>query len=60
MTVSIVHNDLHEPWFDEVRVVDSEWVELGLTTPQGERIYYRIPRRTLFRGIDEVLAHPAA
>lgn len=39
-------------WYDDVRVLDNEWIEIGVTTPSGEKVYYRIPRRTLFASID--------
>lgn len=41
-----------EPWFEEARIVDQEWMELLVMTPKGEKVYYRVPRRTLFRDID--------
>jgi hypothetical protein len=41
-----------EPWFEEARIVDQEWIELLVMTPKGEKVYYRVPRRTLFRDID--------
>lgn len=44
--------DIEERWFEDVRIVDKEWVELLVTTPGGEKVYYRVPRRTLFREID--------
>ena len=40
-------------WFDEARVVDAEWVELSVTTADGEHVYYRVPRRTHFRNLDD-------
>jgi hypothetical protein len=46
-----VHNP-DEPWFDEIREIDAEWVEVKVTTSKGEIVYYRIPRRTLFPNID--------
>ncbi len=41
-------------WYDEIHIVDGEWIEVSVTTPRGEKVYYRIPRRTLFRDIDEM------
>jgi hypothetical protein len=49
-----------EQWFDDFRVVDSEWAEVSVTTSRGERVYYRVPRRTLFRKIDEQSTHGKA
>lgn len=42
-----------ERWFDDVRIVDQECVEISVTTSHGEKIYYRILRRTLFSNVDE-------
>ena len=42
----------NEPLFDAARLVDREWMELSLTTPDGDKAYFRVPRRTLFAGID--------
>ncbi|HEX3588186.1 MAG TPA: hypothetical protein VHV74_01045 [Pseudonocardiaceae bacterium] len=42
-----------EPWFDDARVVDREWVEYSVTTSSGQQVRYRIPRRTLFTAIDQ-------
>jgi hypothetical protein len=47
------HNEITEPWFDDLRVVDSEWVEFTVTTSDGEKAHFRVPRRTLFRELDE-------
>lgn len=44
-------------WFDEVRVVDSDWVEVFLKTELGDFVY-RIPRRTLFNDIDQAARLP--
>jgi hypothetical protein len=41
-----------EEWFDAVHIIDAEWVELDVTTSQGETVHYRIPRKTLFESID--------
>lgn len=41
-----------KPWFDEIREIDPEWVEVKVTTSKGETVYFRIPRRTLFPEID--------
>jgi hypothetical protein len=43
-----------EKWFDTARVLDAEWLELTVTTPAGEVVHYRIPRRTLFDDIDRM------
>jgi hypothetical protein len=42
-----------DTWFDEVHVVDQEWVEVSLRTPVGRHVRYRIPRRTLFQKVDQ-------
>jgi hypothetical protein len=42
------------PWYDDAEVVDGEWIEVSVTTSNGEKVYYRIPRRTLFHRIDKV------
>lgn len=44
--------DDDDQWFDEVHIVDDEWVALDVTTPQGEAVRYRVPRKTLFESID--------
>jgi hypothetical protein len=41
-----------ENWFDQARILDQEWVELDVTTPRGEKVFYCVPRRTLFQAID--------
>lgn len=48
-----------EPWFDYARDIDPEWIELRVTTKDGEHVYYRIPRRTFFQEIDEVTSSMA-
>ena len=44
-----------QSWFDDVRIVDSEWIELSVTTVQGEKVWYSIPRRALFSVADETI-----
>ena len=44
----------NEPLFDAARPVDREWMELSVTTSEGNQVYFRVPRRTLFRDIDDI------
>lgn len=44
---------IDEPWFDDLRIVNSEWVEISVTTTYGRKVRYRIPRQTLFAAADE-------
>ncbi len=46
--------DKEEPWFDEVRIIDADWVELSVTTAHGEAVHYEVPRRTTFSTIDRL------
>jgi hypothetical protein len=41
------------PWYDDVEVVDAEWIKVSVTTTNGDQVHYRFPRRTLFRKIDQ-------
>jgi hypothetical protein len=41
------------PWYDKVEVVDAEWINVSVTTTNGDQVHYRIPRRTWFHKIDE-------
>lgn len=45
--------DAVDPWFDNARILDQEWVELSVKTPAGNQVLYRIPRRTLFEKVDQ-------
>ena len=42
-------------WFERRQNIDSEWAEVSLTTRTGDHVSYRIPRRTLFKDLDEAL-----
>lgn len=43
-------------WFDDLHPVDDEWVELSVTGEDGREMLFLVPRRTLFRNIDEATA----
>jgi hypothetical protein len=49
---------IDEPWFDDVHIISREWVEIGVTTTRGRKVWYRIPRQTLFKVADEVRDSP--
>jgi hypothetical protein len=42
-------------WFEHRQNIDGEWAEVSLTTCNGDHVSYRIPRRTLFKDLDEAL-----
>ena len=42
-----------QPWFDDLRIVNNEWIEVSVTTIRGEKVWYRIPRKTLFSAADD-------
>ncbi|SEB44328.1 hypothetical protein SAMN04489727_1792 [Amycolatopsis tolypomycina] len=42
-------------WFEHRKNIDGEWAEVSLTTCNGDHVSYRIPRRTLFKDLDEAL-----
>ncbi|WP_370970047.1 hypothetical protein [Amycolatopsis sp. cg9] len=42
-------------WFEHRENIDGEWAEVSLTTCNGDHVSYRIPRRTLFKDLDEAL-----
>lgn len=44
----------NDPVFDTAQPVDHEWMELSVTTSEGTKAYFRVPRRTLFRGLDRL------
>jgi hypothetical protein len=44
------------PWFDEVEPIDDDWTTVRVLTLSGERVRYRIPRRTYFEDLDEAAA----
>jgi hypothetical protein len=44
-------------WFDDAQIIDEDWIELSLTTPGGEHVRYRIPRRTHFDTVDNAVDH---
>lgn len=46
--------NVDEPWFDDIHVVNHEWVEITVTTTRGQKVWYRVPRQTLFKVADEV------
>jgi hypothetical protein len=46
-------HDQSEQWFDDVTVIDDNWVEVALRTPVGTSVTYRLPRRTLFTKVDQ-------
>jgi hypothetical protein len=49
------HNEREssDRWFSDAQIVDSQWVEFTVVTASGERVRYRIPRRTLFDSTDQ-------
>lgn len=42
------------PWFGQAREIDSDWIELAVSTPDGQ-VHYRVPRRTHFDAVDAVV-----
>lgn len=50
--VSATRSD-DDAWFDEMRIVDAEWVEVRVRTSKGNQARYRVPRRTLFDKVDQ-------
>lgn len=49
---------IDEPWFDDIHIVNREWVEISVTTTGGRKVWYRVPRQTLFKVADEVQDSP--
>ena len=41
-------------WFDTARAINEDWVVVNLTTPQGEKVQYRIPQHEYLQTMDEL------
>jgi hypothetical protein len=33
--------------FDSAKIIDSDWMHVEVTTSEGEKVHYRVPRKTL-------------
>ncbi len=42
-----------DQWFETARVLNDDWVLVNLTTPQGEKVRYRIPQHGFLKMVED-------